>query len=355
MHAIVITQQGTPVYPNVRFVDDWPVPSPPRAHEVTIRTEATALNHLDLWVGRGVPGQSLDYPRISGSDICGIVETVGDCVDGAWLGKRVILTGAIPIPAPILPGRSPAPDALAIVGEHSNGVHAARFNAPVGQILDIGADLDPQTGAAFGLGFLTAWGCLITKAGLSQGQIVLLTGIGGGVALAGLALAKHFGCEVILTSRHEHKLKRAKELGADATILDQGEDWSREVRNQTGKRGVDIALDSIGKATHLMALKSLARGGTYVTPGCTTGPDAVTDLARIFWNQLRIVGSTMGDMADFRAGRALPAAQPHTLLTSTREVPVFWAKKSSTSVGVRSSWTPTLVNSARIGATICSG
>ncbi len=305
MQAIVITKQGIPVYPNISYVDDWPAPPPPNADTVTIRTEATALNHLDLWVGRGVPGQSLDYPRISGSDICGIVEAVGTEVDDAWIGQRVILNGAIPVHAPILPEVAPAPHALAIVGEHSSGVHAAQFNAPVSQILALGENIDPQTGAAFSLAFLTAWGCLVRKSQLSEGQTVLITGIGGGVALAGLAIAKHHGCKVVVTSRHEHKLNLAKELGADATVLDQGADWSREVRSCTGRRGVDIALDSIGKATHLYALKSLARGGTYVTPGCTTGADAVTDLARIFWNQLRIIGSTMGDMADFRAVTAL--------------------------------------------------
>ncbi len=305
MHAIVITKQGTPVHPNVSFVDDWPAPPTPTGGEVTIRTEATALNHLDLWVGRGVPGQSYEYPRISGSDICGIVEAVGPEVNEAWLGQRVILNGAIPVPTRVQPGVTPAPDALAIVGEHSSGVHAAKFNAPVSQILAVGEDFDPQIGAAFGLAFLTAWGCLVTKSQLTQGQTVLITGIGGGVALAGLAIAKHYGCRVVVTSRHESKLQRATELGADAVVLDEGADWSRAVRGCTDRRGVDIALDSIGKVTHLWALKSLARGGTYVTPGCTTGPDATTDLARIFWNQLRIIGSTMGNMADFRAVTAL--------------------------------------------------
>jgi NADPH:quinone reductase-like Zn-dependent oxidoreductase len=145
---------------------------------------------------------------------------------------------------------------------------------------------------------------LVTRARLRSGQIVLVTGIGGGVALACLAIAKHFGCTVIVTSRHPWKLDRALELAADHAVLDIGEDWSRAVRDLTGKRGVDVCADSIGKAAHLSGVKALARGGTYVTCGCTTGSDATTDLARVFWNQLTIVGSTMGDMDEFRASMA---------------------------------------------------
>ncbi|HHN78020.1 MAG TPA: hypothetical protein ENK11_05015 [Phycisphaerales bacterium] len=129
---------------------------------------------------------------------------------------------------------------------------------------------------------------------------MLITGIGGGVALAALAIAKHLGCHVCVTSRHQWKIDRAMGLGADHGVLDEGKDWSRDVRTWSGKRGVDLAVDSAGKATHLWCIKSLAPGGAYVTPGCTSGPDATTDLARIFWNQLRILGSTMGSPDEFR-------------------------------------------------------
>jgi len=122
----------------------------------------------------------------------------------------------------------------------------------------------------------------VTKANIRPGQIVLITGIGGGVALAGLAIAQYMGCKVIVTSRHEWKLKQATELGAYGTIVDDGADWSRHVRQLTDRSGVNIALDSVGKSTHLSCIKSLCRGGTYVTPGCTTGAGATTDLARIF-------------------------------------------------------------------------
>jgi NADPH:quinone reductase-like Zn-dependent oxidoreductase len=146
---------------------------------------------------------------------------------------------------------------------------------------------------------------MVTKAALRPGQSVLITGIGGGVATSALAIAKHYGCPAAVTSRHQWKLDKAKALGADLCVLDSGQDWSKEVRGWTQKRGVDLAVDSSGKATHLNCIKSLARGGCYATPGCTSGPDATTDLARIFWNQLRLLGSTMGSNDEFKEVAAL--------------------------------------------------
>jgi NADPH:quinone reductase-like Zn-dependent oxidoreductase len=174
----------------------------------------------------------------------------------------------------------------------------------VNNLADVG-DADPIAASAFGLCALTAYSMMVTKGNLCPGQSVLITGIGGGVATSALAIAKHFGCKVAVTSRHQWKLDKAVELGADHTILDEGKDWSRDLRAWTNKRGVDMAVDSVGKVAHLNCIKSLARGGAYVTPGCTTGPDAQTDLARIFWNQLRILGSTMGSNDEFKEVVAL--------------------------------------------------
>jgi NADPH:quinone reductase-like Zn-dependent oxidoreductase len=298
MNAIIVARQGSPVSPNIQFVSDFASPKP-AVGEALVRTEASALNHLDLWVGRGLPGIDLQYPRIGGSDGCGRVEAVGEGVDRAWIGKRVLLNAAKPVVEPPHPGRAPASPDIVMIGEHENGTHAEFFIAPAGNLLDIG-DANPVHAAAFGLTHLTAWRMLRTRAGLQPGMTVLITGIGGGVAAAALNIARHFGCRIIVTSRHAAKIARAKALGAHDGVLDTGADWSREVRALTGKRGVDIVVDSIGKAVHLAGVKSLARGGVYVTCGCTTGGDATTDLARVFWNQLSIVGSTMGDMREFR-------------------------------------------------------
>ncbi|MCC6321958.1 MAG: zinc-binding dehydrogenase [Phycisphaerales bacterium] len=305
MRALVITGQ-TPtdkaVADSVRLQNDWPEPGPPEHGEVMVRTLASALNHLDLWVGHGVPGLNLTYPRVSGSDACGVVEAIGPGVDGSWIGKRVILNAASdvsPLPRPgDAPGGSLSPQ-YELIGEHHHGTMAERFVAPVTGLAIVGDDRDPVESAAFGLTFLTAYSMMVGKAGLRPGQPVLVTGIGGGVALAALAIARHMGCPVAVTSRHQWKLDRAKELGASLGVLDTGDDWSKPVRAWTGGRGVNLAVDSSGKATHIKCIKSLARGGAYVTPGCTSGHDATTDLARIFWNQLRILGSTMGSSAEF--------------------------------------------------------
>lgn len=307
MRAIVCTKQGAPVAPNIRYTEDWPDPPAPARGEVLVRTLATALNHMDLWVGRGIRGVDLTYPRLSGCDACGVVESVGEGVNPSWVGKRVIVNAAVAKPERAHPADPPgstlAPE-YELIGEHTNGMLCERFLAPAANLAAVD-EADPAEAAAFGLVTLTAYSALVTKAGLRPGQAVLITGIGGGVATAGLAIAKHLCCPVVVTSRHTWKLERARALGADHAVLDQGQDWSKEVRAWSNKRGVDVALDSSGKATHLNCVKSLTRGGAYVTPGATSGPDATTDLARVFWNQLRLLGSTMGSNDEFREIAAL--------------------------------------------------
>ena len=297
MRAIVILRRGSPVAPNVQLVSDAPEPSPGPG-EALVRTEAAALNHLDLWVGMGLPGIQTPYPFISGSDGAGIVARLGEGVSPHWLGKRVYLNAAVVQAQPALPGTDPAGESISMIGEHTPGALAEFFTAPVSNLQEIG-DTDPIQAAAFGLSFLTAWRMLVTRARVRCGNWVLIPGIGGGVALACLAIARHFGCRTIVTSRHQEKLARAAHLGADHGILDDGSDFSARVRQHTGRRGVDIVADSVGKAVHGACLKSLCRGGVFVTCGCTTGGDPATDLTRIFWNQLSILGSTMGDSAEF--------------------------------------------------------
>jgi len=312
MRAVVVTKQGSPVAPNIVFRTDWAELEPPRVGETHVRTLCSAFNQMDLWVGRGVPGLSLEYPRVSGCDACGIVEAIGEGVDPAWLGRRVVYNAAVQQPDRVHPDDPPA-STLApnyeLIGEHHFGAHRERFAVPAANLAAVPDDADPAEAAAFGLTTLTAYSMMVTKAQLRPGQSVLITGIGGGVATSALAIALHMGCKVAVTSRHQWKLDKATELGAQAAFLDQGpeaeHDWSRHVRAWTNKRGVDMAVDSSGKATHLRCIKSLARGGVYVTPGCTSGPDATTDLARIFWNQLRILGSTMGTTDEFKECVAL--------------------------------------------------
>src|SRR4051812_13624582 len=168
MRAIVLTKQGSPVAPNIRYATDWPEPPAPAPGQVLIRTLASAFNQMDLWVGRGVPGLTLDYPRISGCDACGTVEGLGAGVDPAWTGRRVIVNAAIEQPTREHPGDPPgstlAP-AYELIGEHTQGMHAEKFLAPAANLADIG-DAEPSAGAAFGLVTLTAWSMMVTKAGL---------------------------------------------------------------------------------------------------------------------------------------------------------------------------------------------
>ncbi|HZW07285.1 MAG TPA: zinc-binding dehydrogenase [Phycisphaerales bacterium] len=306
MRAIVLTRRGTPVTPNIEFQTGWKELEAPKPGEAVIRTLTSAFNHMDLWVGMGLPGID-GYPRITGCDACGVVESVAPGVNDKWVGQRVIVNAAYALPERQSPGDPPG-SSLApqyeLIGEHVDGMFRERFTAPVANLAPVG-DADPIEAAAFGLCFLTAYSGLVTKANLRPGQTLLVTGIGGGVATSALAIGKWLGCSVAVTSRHQWKLDAAAKLGADLGVLDKGQDWSKELRAWTDKRGVDACYDSTGKATHLNAIKSLARGGAYVSPGATTGGDATGDLTRLFWNQLRILGTTMGTNDEFREVTAL--------------------------------------------------
>ena len=312
MKAVLIEKQGAPVAPNIQAVEDAStnVEGLDRisAGAVQVRTHASALNHMDIWVGMGIPGVDLTYPRVTGCDACGTVEAVGAGVSEEWIGKRVVFNAAVEVhrsPSPGEPtGATLAPE-YELIGEHRHGAHRELFEVPATHIAEVDEGVSTTDAAAFGLTSLTAYSMMITKAQLRPGQTVLITGIGGGVALAALAIAKWMGCPTVVTSRHQWKLDRASELGADHGILDEGQDWSKQVRSWSRKRGVDMAVDSIGKPTHLNCIKSLARGGAFVTPGNTGGPRIESDQARIFWNQLRILGSTMGTPDEFREVVAL--------------------------------------------------
>src|ERR1051325_1522176 len=205
MRAVLIQRQGSPVAGNIAFVTDFPDPLPPGPGQVLIKTLASAFNHMDLWVGRGVPGLQLTYPRISGCDACGIVESVGTGVDPAWMNRRVIINAATRVPPRSHPEDPPASTlapAYELIGEHTSGMFCEKFLAPAANLADIG-DTDANEGAAYGLCALTAYSMMFTKGQLRPGQTVLITGIGGGVATSALALARHHACRVAVTSRHQ--------------------------------------------------------------------------------------------------------------------------------------------------------
>ena len=300
MRAAVIESGGAPVGDHVRLVTDWPKPSPGRG-EALVRTRAAALNHLDIWIAM----EPARVPWISGADACGTVEAVGEGVDQAWIGRTIIVSAALPIVEPPRPGARPSrPPQINLLGSETQGTMAEWFTAPADNLIEVG-DADPIAAAAFALTHLTAWRMIVSRARATPDQTALVTGIGGGVALAALGILKAIGCAAVVTSRQKEKLDRARALGADHGLIDEGQDWSKEARAFTSGRGVDLVIDSVGAPLHERCLRSLAHGGTLVTCGASAGAEAKTDLATIFWSQLSVLGSSMGNMDEMRAVTAL--------------------------------------------------
>jgi NADPH:quinone reductase-like Zn-dependent oxidoreductase len=190
-------------------------------------------------------------------------------------------------------------DGKRIVGEHMDGTHAELIAIPVDYVHRVPGDLSLEEAAAFPLVFVTAYRMLATRAGLQPGEWVLVWGVGSGVATASLAIAKALGAKVIVTSRSDDKLARARELGADAA-LPTDEEVGAAVKELTGGQGVDVVVEHIGEATWKSSLQAVRAGGRVVVCGATSGPNPPANLHRIFWKQLSIFGSTMGTREDFR-------------------------------------------------------
>ena len=275
-----------------------PVPGP---GQVRVRIRAGALNHLDIFVRNGIPGIPVRLPHVMGSDGAGVVDSIGPGVKQAKPGDEVVLNPGIHCGTCefCLKGEHSLCVSFHLLGEHIWGTFAEYVVAPEINAYPKPAGLTWEESAAFPLTFLTAWRMLVTKAKAIPGESLLIIGIGGGVSLAALQIAKVLGLTVGVTSGSTDKIRRAEEMGADFGIDHGSADIARETRKITGKRGVDIVLDSVGKATWKQSIASLARGGRLLTCGATTGPNPEEDIARIFWNQLTVLGSTMGTHAEF--------------------------------------------------------
>jgi NADPH:quinone reductase-like Zn-dependent oxidoreductase len=296
--AIRIHEDGGP---EVLRYEDAPDPVP-AADEVLIRLRAASLNHLDVWVRKGLP--SVPKPRILGADGAGVVEALGDGVTGLEHGQRVVIN-----PGVIANGR------MHVVGEAMDGTHAELISIPSSNVYPIPESLSFEEAAAFPLVFETAYRMLATKAGLAAGETVFVWGIGGGVATAALAIAKALGARVIATSSSEAKLARARELGADETIDHGSEDVRARVKELTGGRGADVVVETVGDATWKTSLEVAGQDGRIVVCGATTGPNPAAGLHRIWWKELVVHGSRMGSAEDFEACLAL--------VTSGRARPVL--------------------------------
>jgi NADPH:quinone reductase-like Zn-dependent oxidoreductase len=275
-----------------------PVPGP---GEALVRLAAAAFNHLDLFVLGGIPGITLEMPHVGGADGAGVIAALGPGVSGWREGDEVVLNPGLWCGGCEFcrRGEESLCVSFGLLGEHVPGTFAEYVTVPAANLGRRPDHLSWPEAAAFPLTFLTAWRMLTTRGRLQQGETVLIHGIGGGVALAALAIARRLGARVIVTSSAPEKLERARQLGADETVDYGREDVARAVRALTGKRGVDLVVETAGNATWMSSLRSAAKGGRIVTCGATTGPSPAEEVRLVFWNQLSILGSTMGSRHDW--------------------------------------------------------
>ncbi len=313
MRALTISKHGG--LEQLEYRDDVAAPEHVGPNEVRVRVRAAALNHLDLFVLGGLPGIAIVPPFVVGSDACGEVDMVGSEVTTSRAGDYVVVNpgwgdGTCEY---CRDGESPLCPRYRILGEHVNGTMAEYVVVPARNVRIIPASVSPEQAAAFPLATLTAWRMLHTRARVQAGEEVLIWGIGGGVALACLQVAKRAGARVWAVSSSGDKLRRAGEMGADELLDRNRVDVAKVVREKTNKRGMDVVIDNVGTATWQQSLLVLGRRGRLVTCGGTSGPIVETDVRRLFWNQWSLLGSTMGNDAEFaavvnelRAGRLLP-------------------------------------------------
>ena len=291
----------------------------PRRGEIRVRVRAAALNHLDLFVVSGLPGVTITPPWVLGADATGVVDAIGDLSGVAdnqlKVGDTVIINGGISdlTCEYCKAGEQSLCVNFKLLGEHLPGTLAEYITIPARNARSIPKDRPIEQAAAYTLSTLTAWRMVATRARIKKSDNVLIWGIGGGVALAALEIVRLIGARTWVTSHSDEKLALARGLGAENTLNYATTDVGREIRARTNKRGVDVVLDTVGEATWTQSLVALGRRGRLVTCGATSGPMVQMDVRRLFWNQWDIMGSTMGNEAEFdavtnefRAGRLTP-------------------------------------------------
>jgi NADPH:quinone reductase-like Zn-dependent oxidoreductase len=338
MRALTISGHGG--LERLKYRTDLPDPVIQHGGEVRVRVHAAALNHLDLFVLGGLPGVTIVPPWVVGADAAGVIDAVGPDVRGVAVGDFVIINPGVSdgTCAYCRSGEQSLCLRFQILGEQRPGTFAEYVVVPAVNVRAVPAPAAGDTralaaAAGFTLATLTAWRMLVTRARVTDADSVLIWGIGGGVAQAALQIAKGRGAYVWVTSGHDEKLQRARELGADEVINHRTTDVGRVIRDRTGKRGVDVVIDSVGHATWGQSLGALGRAGRLVTCGATSGPMVETDLRRMFWNQWTLMGSTMGNEAEFdaiaaeyRAGRLRP---PIDFFVPLAEGPAAFARLQS--------------------------
>lgn len=326
MRALTISANGG--LDQLEYRTDLPIPEPGKG-EVRIRVTAAALNHLDLFVLEGMPGSKVKAPWVMGADATGIVDAIGaGAKSQVKIGETVVVNPGLSDGTCeyCRAGEQSSCVTFRLLGEHAPGTMAEYIVVPAKNVRAIPKNIPAESAAAFTLATLTAWRMVHTRAKVREGENVLIQGIGGGVAIAALQIAKQAGAIVWVTSTSDDKLEKATKLGADHALNSRSVEVGKEIRVRTNKRGVDVVIDSVGEATWKQSLAALGKRGRLVTCGASSGPNVVTDARRLFWNQWDIVGSTMGNDAEFdavtgqlRAGKLLPPIDSVFPLTEGRE------------------------------------
>lgn len=304
MRGLTISAHGG--LDQLEYRTDLPKPEPKRG-EIRVRVKAAALNHLDLFVVGGMPGVKITPPWILGADATGVVDAVGDLSgvsdNKLQVGDSVIINPGISdyTCEYCQAGEHSLCVKFGILGEHHPGTLAEFIVVPARNARSIPRDKPVEQAAAFTLATLTAWRMVVTRARVKKGDNVLIWGIGGGVALAALEIVRKIGATAWVTSHSDEKLALARELGAENLLNYSTTDVGKEIRARTGKRGVDVVFDTVGEASWPKSLAALGKRGRLVTCGATSGPNVQMDVRRLFWNQWDIMGSTMGNEAEFDA------------------------------------------------------
>ena len=296
MKAAIFRQHGGPEV--LEYAD---VPEPEiRANEVLVAVKACALNHLDIFVRAGLPGVEIPLPHILGNDIAGVVREVGELVTWAKAGDEVMVQPGVSCGhcEACLSGEDNLCREYDIIGYRRNGGYAEFVAVPGVNIVPKPAELSWEEAAALPLVMITAWHMLVTRANVQPGEDVLVHAAGSGVGSIAIQIAKLRGARVLTTASSDDKLAKARELGADETINYTRDDWPKEVRRLTNKRGVDVVVEHTGAATWPGSISSLKNNGRLVTCGATSGFDARTDLRQVFYRHLSLLGSFMGSKSE---------------------------------------------------------
>jgi NADPH:quinone reductase-like Zn-dependent oxidoreductase len=296
MKAMTLRAHGGP---DVLTLEELPEPQAGPG-QVRVRVAAVAMNHLDLWVRRGLPHLKLTYPFLLGADVAGTIDQVGPGVDGVRVGDEIVVNPGHSCGRcrECLSGRDNLCRWYELMGEDRSGGYAEQIVVPAQNVVPKPPRLSMPEAAAIPTTFLTAWQMLTRKAPVQPGHDVLVMAAGSGVGVAAVQIAKRRGARVIATASTDEKLQQARALGADETINHKTQDLVAEVKRLTGKRGVDIVFEHVGAEVWQQVILATTRGGRIVTCGATSGFEARTDLRHVFFRQIEILGSTMGSKGD---------------------------------------------------------